>query len=388
MNRDPWHITPPEAGVADPSRRALLIATGAGGILAIAGCGRGDIQPLEAPTPSPPEEAPPPEPYSYPNVHEGLEESNDPQLRLLAAYERRLGHGLEYMTLVTGLPHSAEEATSHAKAMHERLFKWHKFGIKPIVVMEPRYGNEAADLSRLHSQDYIGVADSAPGVLDIYFRTLRWAGVTDEQMGTWVPYPEPNVPKWGGGVTDPGTFRANVTGAAQCIKTHFSNAKVSIMLDSTSYRTGDDAKSHLLSYTKGINHPTDPVSSNLVDSVGLQGLPAKHGDRAERFLPAQAVIACANELDVKEVWVASGSFASRKLPGEGRLTMSDAARTAQLFDELQQLKLMQAAGLNVHVNLLVGNERGVDWSYERSPLVLEAALTAAAHAGFETTLSF
>lgn len=389
MNREPV-LAPPEDVVADPYRRGLLRTAGLVGVgLLAAACGRGYIQPLEAPTPRPPEQASPPEPYQYPDMHKGLKDSSDPELRQLAKYEAMLGHGLEHMTLVTDLPRNTEEAKSQAETMRRRLLEWGKRGIKPIVIMEPRHGEENAELSKLHSPAYIGIAEAAPGVLDTYFRTLRWAGISDEQMGTWIPYPEPNVSKWAGGVTDSDTFRANVTGAAQCIKAHFPNAKVSVVLDSAPYSTEHSTKSHLLQYVKGINHPNDPTSSNLIDSFGIQGLPQGYKDRAERFLSAQATIACANELGVKDVWVTTGSAAGHTASGGGRLTFSDATRGGQLWDELQQLRLMQAAGLNVGVNLFARNEGGVDWSYSRNTHalgLLEAALTATSRAGFETNL--
>src|SRR5438309_11698976 len=114
--------------------------------------------------------------------------------------------------------------------------EWSKRGMKPRVVMLPTFDGvgpnaKKADPVQLGTEEYTG----EQGTLDAYFRTIKQAGVTDEEMGTWMLYPGPNRPD--SGITAD-QFRTNATGAAQRPKTHFTSAKVGVVLDGT-YHSGN-----------------------------------------------------------------------------------------------------------------------------------------------------
>ncbi len=358
-----------EADVTDPQRRLLLassVVVGAGLLLSAAGCGRDHIPKLEDVTPRPEGtfgmDRTESGPYEYPRVHKKLIKSDDPQLRLLARYEQRLGHGVKSMPMVVGLPRNAAEAERQGMAMASRLHEWSKHGIKPVVFMEPTYQSGAqANPKELHTPGFVSVVDASPGVLSVYFRTLFRAGVTDEQMGTWIPYPDPRE----GTSVSPKLFKANVTGAAQCIKAHFRGAKVGVMLN------GSNSREHLLKSTEDM-----PVG--LIDSFGLQGFPRTPHDAASKFLNYRDAVACAKQLGVQDVWINTGT----------RLEHDTAERAAQLRAEFEQALAVQDSGYKVRVNIFAARHaRDGNWSYTsgQGPELLHAAMAGAAEAGLETT---
>jgi hypothetical protein len=318
--------------------------------------------------------------------------SHDPQLAKLAKYGEALNCDFDTNMFFVGMPETREEAEQQATETAGRLQEYAKFNIKPLVIMEPTYkgGKERTDLRILNNAKN---SEEYHERLDTYFRTLRQAGITDEQMGTWVPFPEPNLPEWKDGVTSPDVFRNNFVPVAQAIKTHFRNAHVSIMLDSATYPDGD------VKYAKGTNNPTallpyvtgipEQDSSPLVDSIGLQGFPWELTDGAADYLPAQSALVCAARLGLKQAWLNTGSFSRRK-EGDQTIAVSPQLRATQLAGALGQAVAIQKAGVAVRVNVFAQNDfpKSPDWSYStpQDVFVLKEGVKVAKQLGILVSL--
>lgn len=393
-----WHhftmeLNPQGTRIDQPAaidrRGFLLLAGGAVAAALLAGC-TSDTERPDAVSPAPTEPTVEPSkaeaPLVLPPPHKGMEHSTDPQLRKLAAYERALGYGFESMPLSSGLPRDVEEARTLGASMSARLKEWGKYGIRPVVLMEPIFeiGSELADLTSLGTPGYI----NDMGVLDTYFQGMRWEGVTDEQMGTWVPYPNPNLAIWGDGITSPAIFRANAVGAAQCLKTHFREAHVSILLNRTTQPDGDTpGNPGSSSLVKLLDYVGD-VPPDLFDSFGLQGFPWERNDRPADFLSAGAAMACAARLSANRVWLNTGSFSHRK-DGATDLVIDPERRIAVLNQVLEQATFVRQSGPDVNINLLAINRADqVDWSYPTATDrdMLDAWVQRAAQAGVSVTL--
>lgn len=401
MNTDPLG----RIGSVEITRAGLLKGAFAVGVAVVtAGCEMDRTGPHPgvpgSPFPTPTETAPSVDPSASPEAaanpaipapHPELSKSSDQALAKLGRYEGDLGYGFAENMLFVGMPRDTAEAEQQAGDLAKTLKEYAHQGVRPIIIMEPTYngGKDKADLAKL-TEDKDGTNEP----WNRFFQTLNWAGVTDDQLGTVVPFPEPNLPEWGGAITNAGTFRANFTRVAQAIKTHFRRAEVSILLDSTTYRDGD---------TKWATGVTDPVAllpyvtgipQGLVDSICLQGFPWQPGDRAEDYLNAQTALTLAARAGVKKIWFNTGSFSSR-VDETGRKFVADQDERLRVLGEaLAQADAVRRAGsgdeFKVRMNIFAQNdtdERAPDWSYAPADYpALRSALYAAAKAGIPVSL--
>jgi len=302
-------------------------------------------------------------------THKGMEKSTDPGLKAIAGVEKASGYGFKENMLFTGMPTCPEEAQKQSAEMAERLKKYAEYGISPLVVMEPTAHNGKDNLNLATMTDAKHIDGFRQNMND-YFSGLHNAGITDEQMGAWVPLPEPNIPEWAGGNTDPDTFRRNFTEIAQAAKSHFRGAEVSMMLDSATYQSGSwdspsyDAES-LMRYTSGI-------PDGLVDSFGYQGLPFNKQDDPSVFLNANTAAQVAQSLNTKKVWLNIGSFGSYTdvATGQRVANTTEAAgddRANMLMGEVQQAIALKQGGFDASVNIYAApapaGSADPDWAY-------------------------
>jgi hypothetical protein len=300
-------------------------------------------------------------------AHTGLELSVEPSLRKLAEYEKAYGGAVAGQLMVFArLPANSQDAEGDAMDMATKLQEFAKFHIQPLVIMEPTINGSS-----------IHVADFAAGKYDAsltqYFQNLKAHGVTDVMMGTWVHFPEDNIPEWGN--TDPGMFQANVVKAARIQKGVFPGSQVSILLNAQSFRSDDINRdygtfSSLLPYVRGL--PKD-----LFYSFGLQGFPwvsaASQKEQTKLLNPAQYMNAnfareAAKALGVKQIWFNTGTFGRMYTKNSTEtVTYSPSQRQAILQGVLAQVKVAQRDGYKVSVNLFNfdGSNTGeaTDWSY-------------------------
>lgn len=291
--------------------------------------------------------------------HLGLSSSYVPGLRKLAEHEQVCGGSfVDAMMFFTNMPRNSSEAIGYANSVAAGLKQFAKFGIKPLVVLEPTTSAGYVNFQEFRS----GAYDS---VLDVYFSTLKSLGISDQTMGVWVPFPESNIPEWGN--TNPDDVSACITKTAQFQKKHFPSSKTSVLLDSKSYPSGNswDGGSYasLVPYVKNI-----PVG--LIDSFGLQGYPwpdPQPDHNAARFLNPQLAKDAANQLGVKDIWLSTGTYHKGTAWTGQIFSLSPAQRQSILADILNQAKQLKAGGFNVSVHIFAENKLGVaegnDWSY-------------------------
>jgi hypothetical protein len=297
-------------------------------------------------------------------MHSGLSSTSSAQLRKLADYEKLCSSApVSRLSFFVPTPGTTAEAKAYAADAAAQLKEFSRFGIQPLVFMEPNDDNGLLDLGQYANGKY----DTA---LDSYYAQLKSAGVTDDMMGMWVFLPEGNLPEWSS--VDPNIFAAVVTRTAQLQKKYFPASQVSLMLDSESYPSANSwsggAYVSLVPYVQNIPH-------GLVDSFGLQGFPwaAPAGQSGSVFDPAtylrtDLAMQAANALGVSNLWVNTGSFHTMYARQAGRtVTLTPQQRQAMLSGVVSQLRAVQAAGFTTAVHLFAENKadvsEGTDWSY-------------------------
>jgi hypothetical protein len=304
-------------------------------------------------------------------THPNILQSNDPQLKQLGTYEEKIGKGFSTRMMVfTEIPATPAIAQDQADDMAQAIAEYARYGVSPLVVFEPT----------VNKGQYFDLAQITKGTYDAgitaYFQALKDKHITDAQMGTWILFPEPNIPEWGvKGQTGADMFAQNYTHVAKLLKAVFPAAKTSVMLNSQTYAPGDTDWANP-SYSSLVPFVKD-IPDNLVDSFGLQGFPwsppaDEKGDRnfkAADFLNAQLAIDAAKQLNVKTIWFNTGTFHSvYSLQAAKKVTVSAADRQAILNDILTQAKKAQAAGFVVWINIFAEDKsqntsEATDWSY-------------------------
>jgi len=300
-------------------------------------------------------------------MHAGLAQSTDPSLQKLAEYEQVYGGAVaNSMMIFAGLPDNSSDASSEAIDMASKLEEFARFHITPLVVMEPTVNGSSITLIDFSAGKY-----DAP--LADYFNDLKAQGITDATMGTWLPFPEDNIPDWGN--TDPKVFQTNVVKFAKIQKAVFPTSQLTLMLNSQSFQSDDVDRNYgtfssLVPYVQGL-------PKGMFSSFGLQGFPwisaanattqASLTDPAE-FLNADLAVQAARSLGVKQIWFNTGTFQTiyNNDPSE-MVTFTASQRQAMLESELKQVKIAQADGFKVAVNLFSYNssstDEATDWSY-------------------------
>lgn len=262
------------------------------------------------------------------------------------------------------MPTTAQEAREYASDVTVQLKEFAKYGITPLVFLEPTTASGLVDMKAFRAGNY----DTA---IDTYFAALKAAQITDQMMGTWVPFPEGNIPVWTS--LEPGDFAASVTKTVSFQKKYFPASKASIMLDNLSYPSsgswsGGKAVS-LVPYVSGI-------PSGLIDSVGLQGFPwapaanegGPNNGTPKSYLRVSLAAELARALGVKNIWLNTGTFGVKYAGQPTRqVAVSAEQRLALLTETVAQAKTLQASGFAVSMHLFAEDKSRVaeatDWSY-------------------------
>ena len=287
-------------------------------------------------------------------------------LRKLAEYEEVCGGKVvDELMIFASMPQTPSEATSLAEDMAVSLKEFSFHNISPLVLFEPSLTNRV-DLSIFSSETYAGV-------LHAYYATLKSLDISNEEMGTWVLFPEANTPVWG--TTEPATFIANVTKVGSLQKATFPYSKISILLNGRSYPSHDRSWSHgelksLAPYVTGL--PT-----GLIDRFGYQGFPsAAEADAvhqyqqfdAHDFMPAHLALEATKLLKVKEIWLNTGTFGRMYADQPtGEVHVDSAERRKTLETILHQAEELAARKLTVSINIFAQDKsllgEHADWSY-------------------------
>lgn len=324
-------------------------------------------------------------------------QEDDAQLVQLKKYQE-LCHSFvtDKLMIFTGFPQDTITAEADAKVIAQKLITFHQAGITPLVVAEP-YSTAGA----VSYRDYLnGTYDNA---FQIYFQKIRDAGVNDQMMGTWVPFPESNTPLWNNKDTEPRDYALCVNKYLGALKAQFPSAKGSILLNATTYNPND------LEYNNGDYLDLTPylqdVNKNLVSSMGIQGFPWVSNASVKRreifnasdFLQPDLTIAAARELQTRDIWFNTGSFASKytRSPKE-KVTLSVNERKAilaSILDAARYVRSYQQNEYRVSINLFSEDKsqttEATDWSYFQtsdSKIILKEFLTNASEADMPVSL--
>ena len=303
---------------------------------------------------------------TLPPAHPGLVLSSNRQLQKLASYETAAGGAIASgMMYFTDYPDSASAARSSAANMYSTLKEFSKFGLTPLIIMEPTNSSGVLNFSMYRSGAY-------DNILDSYFQTLKSLGINDSEIGVWTYFPEANLPEWG--PVDVADFAPNVVRSVNIQKKYFPGSRATIMLDAESYPAGSTSWSGG-SYSS-LNPFIEGIPAGLLDSFGLQGFPwappANRPDQAPSYSPAvylnaSLASAAANRLGVKEVWLNTGTFATMytKNPEQTvRLTANQ--RQAMLNGVLTQALNLKSRGFKAVVNLFCEDKSNTSMALDRS----------------------
>jgi hypothetical protein len=295
----------------------------------------------------------------------------DPYLTKLQDYQELCGSRVtKQLMIFTGFSGTTNEAKTDAVKMAEQLKTFKDAGVTPIVVAEP-YTTAGA-------VSYKGfIAGQLDASLDQYFKSLKDAGVTDDMMGMWVPFPETNTPNWDNKDTEPRDFSLCVNKYVGALKKHFPKAKASVLLNATTYDPND------IEYNNGDYISLLPylqdITKGTIDSIGIQGFPwvsnatteRREIFRASEFLQPELAIEAARELRIRDIWYNTGSFASKYTNNEKRrVNITANERKAILNDILLVAKSTENYQQNeyrVFVNLFSEDKstatEATDWAY-------------------------
>lgn len=297
--------------------------------------------------------------------------TEDPYLKRLDDYQKMCSSFVTNTLMVfTGFSGNGQEAVADAAEMAAKLKRFHEAGVRPIVIAEPYVGDQAMSFKTYLT----GVYDSG---MDQYFKLLKEAGITDEMMGMWVPFPEANTPSWNNKDTEPHDFALCVNKYLGKLKQYFPKAKGSILLNATTYEPND------VGWENGdyisLSPYVDAIDRNLVTSVGIQGFPwmtnAQQRKRtifnAQEFLQTDLAIGAAQVLRTKDVWINTGTFASKYTDDPTKTVhLSINERKALLNDILQaaiDVRAYQQNEYRVSINLFSEDKsdtnEATDWSY-------------------------
>jgi hypothetical protein len=264
------------------------------------------------------------------------------------------------------MPTSSEGATTKAKKLVTKLKEFDKYKISPIVIAEPVDGDSKISFKEFSLGKY-------NDVLDLYFKTIKDEGITDNQIGMWVPFPEYNVPYWNFDGTLPVDFGTNINNYITPLKKYFK-AKTGILLNSQTYYPEDSnweygSYDSFIPYLKGIK-------KGLVDSFGVQGLPwvsPANTKRAEQFDPKEyistdLILEGAKFLKVKEVWINTGTFSEKYTNDITKKTsVSINSRKTMLNSVLLEAEKMKNEKFQITINLFAEDKsylgESTNWSY-------------------------
>lgn len=274
------------------------------------------------------------------------------------------------LMIFVGFPTNEATARADAEAVAKKLTLFQQAGITPIVIAEP-YTSDGL----VPYRDFLnGRYDQA---LQLYFERLRELGISDEVMGTWVPFPESNTPSWDNKDTEPKDFALCVNKYLGALRMYFKNTKTSILLNATTYDPND------LEYNNGDYLDLSPyvkdIDKNLVTSLGIQGFPWVSNATVKRraifnateFLQPDLAIAAARELHTRDIWFNTGSFASKYANDSkkkvGISTNDRKAVLSSILEVANGVQEYQQNGYRVSINMFSEDKsetpEATDWSY-------------------------
>lgn len=302
-------------------------------------------------------------------IRVGMEQTANNSLKRLAQLEKLCSSGVATSMMVfISMPNSDVAAQRMAESLATTLREFSKYQVTPIVIIEPETAWGLVDF------DEFGTGFYSPWI-DQFFEDLSKQGITSKQMGVWVPFPEANLPYWNRTASRPDQFGKNVTIYVNLMRKYFPTAKASILLNAASYPS-DDFNWENGTYTSMIPY-IKSIPAGLIDSFGIQGFPWRSPATNKKvleiydpveFLSPDLAIEAANYLNVKKIWLNTGTFKTKYASNPDLLvTIPTVTRQTILENILSQAEYIQDKGFTVSVNIFAEDKsetsEATDWSY-------------------------
>lgn len=302
-------------------------------------------------------------------INPKLSESDHPSVVKLAQLQDICKAGVsDEMMIFIEMPNSPIVAGRQALTLAEDLKEFQKIGIKPLIVVEP-----VTEWGLIEFEEFgTGFYDQW---IDNFFARLVNEGVTQEMMGTWIPFPEANLPQWNKAQDDPGQFGKNVSIYGRILHKYYPKTEISVLLNAESYQSTD------YNWEKGTYDSLIPyletLDKGLVSSFGIQGFPWRSPKSQEvplyiydpvEFINPDLAIEAANFLGVKKIWINTGTFRAKFANDSEEMVVEYASvRETILKEILEQAKIVKGKGYDVSINLFSENKvettEATDWSY-------------------------
>jgi hypothetical protein len=301
-----------------------------------------------------------------------LGQSINAMLKQLAKYQDLCGSKVaDKMMVFTQIPSSSNSVQPLANEIAAILKEYSAYGLTPVVIAEPTDGDTQLSFTQFAK----GVFNP---VLDQYFAAIKNAGITGQQMGIWVPFPEANIPTWNSEGSTPADFGLLINNYSSALKKYFPTTQVSVLMNYTSFAPSD--KGYTTPKIANYDEYLKNIKPGLVNSFGMQGFPWVESNKAsdnsvsdpQVFLQPTNAMKAANQLGVSTIWFNSGTLASKYTQNPNlRVNVSAADRQAINNDKLSVFDQVQNAGYKVWVNEFVQDKSNTveqtNFSYLQTP---------------------
>lgn len=272
------------------------------------------------------------------------------------------------LMLFIDMPKDSIVAKSDAAELSKILKELHTNGISPLVIVEPVTDWGLIDFKEFDTGFYDEWINS-------FFIALKTYGIDGSMMGTWVPFPEANLPFWNRANATPAQFGSVVNRYLRILKKHYPAAQGSILLNSATYESTDFewANGEYLSLIPYV----EKIDKSLIDSFGIQGFPwrsdATHEEvttiyNPQEFINPPLAMEAANYMSVKSIWINTGSFSSKYTLDPKRLVFIDPSIREEIMQKIiSQALRIKDRGFKVKINLFSedksATEEATNWSY-------------------------
>ncbi len=274
--------------------------------------------------------------------------SNVPEIRGVEHYQQVFGGFVTDTSMVfSQIPNNTSEGVSLGSEMASRLKEFKRVGLTPLMISEATMTNPN-----------IGSNDFFAGVND-FFRTMKQQGVTDNMLGTWVAFPEANMPMDYTRV-EAADYAGLTNRYVQILRSHFPNARTGVLLDSKTYDRGDSE--YITGQTVSLRPYLAGITKGSINTYIMQGFPwlnpnggFDHTDPGVIF-PANQAVEAADILGTKELWFNTGIQSATR---SGR-TYSPAQQQAFLTNMANHINTIKQRGYSVLVNQFAENKIGTE----------------------------
>lgn len=297
-----------------------------------------------------------------------LEFAVDPHLQKLAEHQNVCNSFVtDELMVFIDMPNNNDIAKQRAKELATTLKEFKSYGVTPIVVVEP-----VSDWGLIDFEEFQGKLYNP--WINTFFKTLKAQGITEDEMGMWVPFPEANLPYWNRQTSKPKEFGFVINEYNKLLLKHFPDAHISLLLNSASFESTDYEWSdgQYISF----NNYLENITPGTISSFGIQGFPWKSSadknpiniDDPKEFLAPELLIEAARELETNKIWINTGTFNNKYTLNPDTTVTSSADERDEILTGIAQVATeLSSKGLEVKLNIFAEDksttQEATNWSY-------------------------